>query len=241
MSAKYWTQEDQRREQRVQRDARQQQHVCRKAPVSRDCHQVDDQDRAERAEEAGRGTVAHAAARRAADVRTSIAPSAAPAEMPSVKGVASGLRSSAWNTTPDEAERPADERRRQDARQARDEKDLGVDVGRPGRRQSKARDRRIDVPPASGARRQRPQASGGRQAATVASRALGRHGARRDAADSVGHHRAGAGRRSGARPRGEMEVGADAVQRRDRFARQHLDRLDRRRPHEPSLRASPES
>ena len=36
-------------------------------------------------------------------VMASIAPSAAPAETPSVNGVASGLRSSAWKTTPDEA------------------------------------------------------------------------------------------------------------------------------------------
>ena len=37
------------------------------------------------------------------NVMASIAPSAAPAETPSVNGVASGLRSSPWNTTPAEA------------------------------------------------------------------------------------------------------------------------------------------
>jgi len=38
------------------------------------------------------------------NVMTSMAPSEAPADTPSVNGVASGLRSSAWNTTPAEAQ-----------------------------------------------------------------------------------------------------------------------------------------
>ena len=79
------------------------------------------------------GTAAQLAAARAPPtVRTSIAPSAAPADMPSVKGVASGLRNSAWNTTPDDAKRAADQRRGEHARQARDEEDLRVDVCFPG-------------------------------------------------------------------------------------------------------------
>ena len=58
----------------------------------------------------------------------SIAPSDAPAETPSVNGVASGLRSIAWKTTPADGERGADQRAGQHARQPRDEEDLRVDV-----------------------------------------------------------------------------------------------------------------
>ena len=73
--------------------------------------------------------------------------------MPSVNGVASGFRSSAWKTTPDRGQRAADQRRRQHARQARDEEDLRVDVGRPRRLKSSACAEEIDVLPTSGARR----------------------------------------------------------------------------------------
>ena len=77
----------------------------------------------------------------------SIAPSAAPAETPSVNGVASGLRSSAWKTTPAAASDGADEDRGHDARQPRDEEDLRVDVVGEGHAPSKTRSRLMRVVP----------------------------------------------------------------------------------------------
>ena len=74
------------------------------------------------------------------NVIASIAPSAAPAETPSVNGVASGLRSSPWNTTPADASVAADQRAGQRARQPRDEEDLRVDVVGEGHR-------RVERPP----------------------------------------------------------------------------------------------
>src|SRR4029078_11265124 len=79
-------------------------------------------------------------------VMASIAPSAAPLDTPSVSGVASGFRSSAWNPTPGAARRAhtrlqpnpaarqrcADQRTGQDPRQARDEENLRVGVVREG-------------------------------------------------------------------------------------------------------------
>ena len=62
------------------------------------------------------------------NVIASIAPSAAPAETPSVTGVASGLRSSAWNTTPAEASSAPTQAPGEHARQPGDEEDLRVDV-----------------------------------------------------------------------------------------------------------------
>ena len=62
------------------------------------------------------------------NVIASIAPSAAPAETPSVNGVASGLRSSPWNTTPAAASSAPTQRAGERARQPRDEEDLRVDV-----------------------------------------------------------------------------------------------------------------
>ena len=91
---------------RVQRDAAEKQHDRRRAAAPRREQGVDDRERAERSGEAGErhrrdaeqreigveGDGEHRAER-------------APAETPSVSGEASGLRSSAWNTTP--AERQA--------------------------------------------------------------------------------------------------------------------------------------
>ena len=62
------------------------------------------------------------------NVIASIAPSAAPVDTPSVKGVASGFRSSPWNTTPAEAKSAPTQRARERARQPRDEEDLRVHV-----------------------------------------------------------------------------------------------------------------
>ena len=64
----------------------------------------------------------------------SIAPSAAPAETPSVNGVASGLRSSACRTTPAAASVAPTSAAGEHARQPRDEEDLRVDVVGPGNR-----------------------------------------------------------------------------------------------------------
>ena len=99
------------------------------------------------------GTVAHAAAASAPPkVSTSIAPSAAPAEMPSVKGVASGLRSSAWKTTPAEASAlPTSAAASTRGRRAM-KKTCASTLVAQGCDQSKARVRLMDVLPNSGAR-----------------------------------------------------------------------------------------
>ena len=97
--------QDQRREERVHRDAGEQQHVGREAAVARARERVDDRRR--RASEPAKlaagtaGMPAHANVQ--PNVIASIAPSAAPADTPSVNGVASGLRSSPWKTTPADA------------------------------------------------------------------------------------------------------------------------------------------
>ena len=102
----------------------------------------------------------------------SIAPSAAPADTPRVNGVASGLRSSAWRTTPGRRQRGADQRRGEHARQPRHEEDLRVDVvgprHRPVERAPQADRRAADsgaatrheraTPPKSSTRRQQPPA-----------------------------------------------------------------------------------
>ena len=62
------------------------------------------------------------------NVIASIAPSAAPAETPRVNGVASGLRSRPWNTTPAVASAAPTSAAGERARQPRDEEDLRVDV-----------------------------------------------------------------------------------------------------------------
>ena len=99
------------------------------------------------------GTVAHAAAANAPPkVSTSIAPSAAPAEMPSVKGVASGLRSSAWKTTPAEASAlPTSAAASTRGRRAM-KNICASTLAAQGCDQSKARARLMDVLPKSGAR-----------------------------------------------------------------------------------------
>ncbi len=74
-----------------------------------------------------------------------MAPSDAPAETPSVNGVASGLRSSACRTTPAAASVAPTSAPGEHARQPRDEEDLRVDVVVPGDRaieRARQRDRR---------------------------------------------------------------------------------------------------
>ena len=97
--------QDQRGEERVQRDAGQQQHRRREPAMPRRRQRVDD----ERRRECAPSRLAEATpptAQPAPNVIASIAPSDAPAETPSVYGVASGLRSSPWNTTPAAASVP---------------------------------------------------------------------------------------------------------------------------------------
>ena len=85
----------------------------------------------------------------------SIAPSDAPAETPSVSGEASGLRSSAWKTTPDERERAADERRGETRGSRATKKICASMLSANGIERSKTAPRRIGVLPTSGASRQR--------------------------------------------------------------------------------------
>ena len=122
--------QNQRREERVQRDAGEQQHVGRQAAMPRAREPVDDGDGAKRAGEARDGHRRESGDARTTDpnVSASIAPSAAPAETPSVNGVASGLRSSACSTTPGRGQRRADQGAGEHARQPRDEEDLRVGV-----------------------------------------------------------------------------------------------------------------
>ena len=96
--------QDERREERVQRHARQQQHGRRDSAMLRRGQRVDDEHGEKRAKQAGRGDAADRPAW--PNVIAIIAPSEAPAETPSVYGVASGLRSSPWNTTPAAASVP---------------------------------------------------------------------------------------------------------------------------------------
>ena len=69
------------------------------------------------------------------NVIASIAPSAAPVETPSVNGVASGLRSSPWKTTPAAANSAPTAAPGQRPRQPRDEEDLRVGVVGEGDRE----------------------------------------------------------------------------------------------------------
>ena len=94
--------EDERREEGVERDAGEQQHVggeARAGAPSR-ARRRWRRRRASRRSWRAAPPATPAAASCEGKVMASIAPSAAPAETPSVNGVASGLRSSAWNTTP---------------------------------------------------------------------------------------------------------------------------------------------
>ena len=85
--------QDQRREERVHRDAGEQQHVGRQPAVPGARQRVDDGDGSKRADEAGGGRRRDPShANDQPNVIASMAPSAAPAETPSVNGVASGLR-----------------------------------------------------------------------------------------------------------------------------------------------------
>ena len=140
--------QDHRREERVHRHAGEQQDGRRQPAMPRLRQRVDDADGGQRAGERGQRH------RRDADrtpsdqlnVMASIAPSAAPADTPSVNGVASGLRSSPWKTTPAAASVRADERAGERARQPRDEEDLRVGV-------VGERNREIERPPQADRRR----------------------------------------------------------------------------------------
>ena len=179
----------------------------------------------------------------APNVRASMAPRAAPAEMPSVNGVASGLRSSAWKTTPDEA-RAAPTRAAARTRGRRATKKICAStLVAQGSDQSNALDRLIDVLPASGARMHAARAAAADTAATVATRALGgRHdGLARGAADSGRAIIAPvqSARRPGARPRRET-ARRRRCRRAPRWTRASAPhrsaRLRRRGPRRPARR-----
>ena len=115
--------------------------------------QVDDGDGEQRAGEAGQGSErdAEPLASAGAKVIASIAPSAAPADTPSVNGVASGLRSSPWKTTPavarvEPTSAPASVRGSRAMK-----KICASGLSANGTDQSKARRRLIGVDPISGA------------------------------------------------------------------------------------------
>ena len=116
--------------------------------------QVHDDHRAGRPTKLASGTVAQAAdASAPPKVSTSIAPRAAPAEIPSVKGVASGLRSSAWKTTPAEASAPPTSAAASTRGNRATKKTCASTLVAHGCDQSNARVRLIDVLPSSGASR----------------------------------------------------------------------------------------
>ena len=152
------------------------------------------------------------------NVIASIAPSAAPAETPSVNGVASGLRSSPWNTTPAVASAaptsaPASVRGRRATK-----KICASTLSANGIDRSNARRRLIDVDPTSGASTIAASASspkpmrGGRDPAPDRhARVPGVYAPQRH-----DHEVAGAGVR--------LDLGLDAVERADVAARQHLGR-----------------
>jgi hypothetical protein len=110
---------------------------------------------------------------------TSIAPSEAPADTPSVKGVASGLRSSAWSTTPADASAaptsaPASTRGRRAMNRI-----WASTLDAKGSDGSRARRRLIGVLPTSGASTQTTNASTPNPDTVSTRRArIGRAGAR---------------------------------------------------------------
>ena len=122
--------QDQRREERVHRHARQQQDVGRHAAMPRRAPACRRSPTAI-SEPAKLATGAAGMPSHDSDqpkVIASIAPSAAPAETPSVNGVASGLRSSPWKIDARARQHRADQRPGQRPRQPRDEEDLRVGV-----------------------------------------------------------------------------------------------------------------
>ncbi len=155
----------------------------------------------------------------------SMAPSAAPAETPSVKGVASGLRSSACSTTPDDASAAPTSAAASTRGRRATKKICASTFSAQGTEASNARDRLMAVLPSVGAR-------------TIAATAVA------PKSGSVVHRRRDSARGHDARPsdrhHGEMagggmdvHVGLHPIQRTEVRARQHL--RDGPGGHDPAL------
>src|SRR5438552_6702085 len=149
-----------------------------------------------------------------------VAPSAAPADTPSVSGDASGFLRSAWNTTPAEA-RPPPTSAAASTRGSRATKKIWASTLSANGVEPTTRPRRIDVLPASGANRHAASASTPNAPSVAMRRWRKGNAACRPAAldrSRNRHHAHVAG------PRVELDVGVDAIQRAHVRGRQNVAR-----------------